>query len=344
MSTAPVFWKTSLDSIDAAVKKIHKGSARVLGKSAGNRSIWLIEYGLKTTKPGTANYCSALAAGNGKYYFGEPGKPVLLLVAGEHGGEMEGIAAIMNLISVLETGHDLRGKAYGQIENIANDVRILLIPCLNPDGRSRIPFDSMEGKTLQELRYYMQGTWKDGSLCDWPECKKVHPVLGAVDHLGAYYNDDGVNIMVDNVFVPMAQETKMLLQLAEQEMPSLTLHLHGGDNCHGMLMPPLFVENTIKERAQKLDRHVAERFSANNLPYYQFDKLGNEEWNKPMPFSIEHAIHHVCGGLSLVFENNMGLCEPGTMRCSLNEILDGHLLLFEEALKLIAEQAQEELR
>ena len=59
------------------------------------------------------------------------------------------------------------------------------------------------------------------------------------DHLGAYYNDDGVNIMVDNVFAPMAQETKMLLQLAEQEMPSLTLHLHGGDNCHGMLMPCL---------------------------------------------------------------------------------------------------------
>lgn len=341
MGNVSAFWKTNLKVIDDTLKGLKEGRVQELGKSAGKRSIWLVRYGSGKQKKGQANYCSALAAENAKYYNGGKTMPVLLLVAGEHGGEMEGIAALMNLINILETGFDLRGRAWERIRNFAKEIDILLIPCLNPDGRSRVPFDCMAGKSLREMRYYMQGTWKDGSLCGWPDCKKVHPVLHAVEHLGAYYNDDGVNIMVDNVFTPMARETEMLLRLTGEEMPSLTLHLHGGDNCHCMLMPPLYVTNEAKRQAQCLDRNIADCFRRNGLPYYEFDKTGNDEMETPMPFSVEHAIFHVCGGLSLVFESNMGLSEPETTQYSMDEILDAHLLLFEEALKMLTEEMQE---
>ena len=46
----------------------------------------------------------------------------------------------MNLIAVLETGTDLRGQAWPEIMAAAAALdRIVLIPILNADGRSRVP-------------------------------------------------------------------------------------------------------------------------------------------------------------------------------------------------------------
>ncbi|WP_236286646.1 hypothetical protein [Paenibacillus allorhizoplanae] len=36
--------------------------------------------------------------------------------------------------------------------------------------------------------------------------------------------------MHDNFFLPMAQETRTLLELADVEVPDLTVQLHGGAN------------------------------------------------------------------------------------------------------------------
>src|SRR5690606_13828264 len=128
-----------------------------------------------------------------------------------------GIVGILNLINIIEKGEDLRGRRWDYINENWHRFRIILVPCINPDGRSRVPFDSMVGKTFETMRYYMQGTWKDGSLCGWPGCKKVHPIKESVEFLGAYFNDDGVNMLTDNVFSPMANETKLLMELAEYE-------------------------------------------------------------------------------------------------------------------------------
>ena len=46
-------------------------------------------------------------------------KRVYLGFAGVHGAEFEGIAGIVNLLSVLETGADLRGKAWPGIKAAA---------------------------------------------------------------------------------------------------------------------------------------------------------------------------------------------------------------------------------
>ncbi|MGO4268684.1 hypothetical protein AB4Z22_02380, partial [Paenibacillus sp. TAF58] len=54
---------------------------------------------------------------------------------------------------------------------------------------------------------------------------------------------------------------------------------------------------------------------------------------KPNPsFNLTAAIHHVCGGMSMTFESNMGLDAPG-VKLTPNEILDSHFVLFEEMFR-----------
>ncbi|WP_236286645.1 hypothetical protein [Paenibacillus allorhizoplanae] len=49
-------------------------------------------------------------------------------------------------------------------------------------------------------------------------------------------------------------------------------------------------------------------------------------------FNLTSAIHHVCGGMSMTFESNMGLAAPG-VKLTPDEILDSHFVLFEEMLR-----------
>ena len=91
--------------------------------------------------------------------------PTVFLAGCIHGGEFEGTVALMNLISLLETGVDLAGKSNDKILELANKLHIVIMPMCNPDGRSRVPFDNFVGHSFRDLRYYGQGTWKDGELC-----------------------------------------------------------------------------------------------------------------------------------------------------------------------------------
>jgi hypothetical protein len=52
----------------------------------------------------------------------------------------------------------------------------------------------------------------------------------------------------------------------------------------------------------------------------------------PPSFNLTSAIHHVSGGLSVLFESNTGMDAPG-LSYTCEQILDLHLVLFEEMLK-----------
>jgi len=335
MEQIPKYWKTNLTDIKETLDTIILGKTRVLGYSAGKREILSVEYGEKQDMERTANFSSAVGAGDAGCYAkkGEGIKPVILLVGAEHGGEMEGIAGLMNLISIIENGEDLRGKKWDYLSENWRKFRLIIIPCMNPDGRSRIPFDSMVGKTMETMRYYLQGTWKDGSLCGWPDCKKVHPMINNVGFLGSYFNDDGINIVQDNVFLPMAEETKILFRLADDEAPDFIVHLHGGDNCISMIMPPEYEAEYVKNRVQEFDLALDERCKSRGLRYYAFDKTSPDGVTGPASFRITSAIHHICGGISVIYESNMGLDYPELPIYTYDEILDSHLTLFEEILR-----------
>ncbi|UKS27402.1 hypothetical protein LOZ80_00150 [Paenibacillus sp. HWE-109] len=336
------FWRSKLVEIEECVANVQRGRARKLAVSAGGRDIYLVEYGEKEDFGRKANFNSACGAGNPQHYAhkGDSNKPVLLIVGGIHGGELEGISAVVNLIKLLETGEDYRGQGYDYIVEHADEYRLLLIPCMNPDGRARLPVDSLIDVPTETFIYYMQGSWKDGTLCRWPDCKAVHPIKEASDFLGSYFNDDGVNIMHDNFFAPMARETAALLALADVEAPDFTVLLHSGAN-HAVHLPPIHhLPKFIMQRQQAFNLRLESAYAKHGIPYANLNQIVADEGQYPFPaMNLTSAIHHVCGGMSITYESNMGLDDPG-VKFTPDEILDSHLLLFEEAFRFLAKQNQ----
>ena len=133
-------------------------------------------------------------------------------MAAVHGGEFEGIAGMVNLISVIETGKDLRGKEWpGITEAISELDRLILIPIANPDGRERIPLRmELYRDTIYTVPEYLNtGGTPDGTITGWPQIKEFIPMdLSKPGFPGGYPNDAGVNIQHDNFLGKKQPETQ----------------------------------------------------------------------------------------------------------------------------------------
>ncbi|MGI5855571.1 MAG: M14 family zinc carboxypeptidase [Candidatus Merdivicinus sp.] len=334
----PEFWQTDLSAVSAWAERARKAGVRRLTDSAGGRPVWLFAYGEREELHPSANYSSACGAHDITFYRDRRRKkPVILLVGAEHGQETEGTAALMNLISLLETGADLAGRPNDAMLEAASNVRLLIIPVMNPDGRARVKPAAMIGCTNDELRYWGQGTWLDGSLCSWPDCKKVHPIRDAVEFLGGYFNDDGINLMHDQFFRPMARETAALLALAEEELVDCALHLHGGTNSVNDLLSTSYVPLEISEAIRQLSircdtaaRQEGQSFTVRDIP-------ARESGSTPPSFNLASALHHVCGAVSAVFESNECIRDAPGFKQTYEEILRGHMILFEQACRMFRE-------
>jgi len=342
----PDYWKTSLNEVEDVLKGVKKGKVKNVGKSAGDRNLFLVEYGEKQDFNRQANYSSACGAGNPKFYADKSGKkPVILIIGAEHGNEMEGIAAILNLIHMIETGQDFRGYSNPILAECIKDCRLLLMPVANPDGRARMPIDTMHGVNEEGFRHYAQGRWKDGTLCKWPGCKQIHPIKDYVSHLGSYFNDDGINIVHDNFFGRMASETQAIFDIADAEAPDFTLHLHGGANTKQEIFHPEFISLYVKELIQELILRIKSESDKHNIPFLVKD-IREDIAYPPKSFSLYSALTHMCGTTSVVYESNQGLDYSDyrpldtswECRLSYEEILTHHYILFEQTVKLALEK------
>ena len=88
---------------------------------------------------------------------------------------------------------------------------------------------------------------------------------GKVGFLGAYFNDGGVNLMHDEFFAPMAEETKALLRIARQEAPDFILNLHS----HGaapQVLATSYVPQLHKEIEARFAARLMARYRAVGLP------------------------------------------------------------------------------
>ena len=333
----PSFWKTSLDDIDGAYLNARKEEKAILTLSAGGRPVYMLAYGPKKEHPSQANYSSALGA-HDRTCFSNPlnTQKTLILIGAEHGQETEGVAALMNLIALMETGRDLAGKENEALLAALQDVRLVIVPVANPDGRARVEPEGIVGLTGRELRYWGQGTWADGSLCGWPECKKVHPIKD-YGFLGGYYNDDGINLMHDNFFHPMARETQALLDLCEREQADMVLHLHGGSNSSGTLLQPSYVPVEVNQAILALAQRCYDVGAPEGL---EFDRLPIPEpahGDNPPTFNLICAAHHVCGAVSACYESNECLIDEAGPHRSHAEIVRMHMILFEQAARMLTE-------
>lgn len=322
------FWRTSLSAVDDALDRAQKGVVHTLCRTPGGHAVRYLTYGEKPDYNRCANYSSACGAHDPACYADRVGKrTTIVLLGATHGQETEGVTALLNLISLLETGSDLRGEPVPSLMTAyeALQPRLIIIPVYNADGRARCVPDSMLGETPDALRYHGQGTWKDGSLCGWPECKRVHPIKAAAGFLGAYYNDDGVNLMHDNFFAPMAEETRALLALCDREAPECAIGLHGGSNSTNVLLQPDYVPLSIKEGVRRLAERTNEKEKAFG---YSTAVQGVSAGDTGIPsFNLTSALHHVSGAVSSTYESNEGLLDKNAFGAE--EILIRHYCLFE---------------
>jgi hypothetical protein len=207
---------------------------------------------------------------------------------------------------------------------------VLIVPLANPDGRARCPHDSFVGVAAEEMTRVGQGTRKDGSPYGWPGVKSRHPMRGDVGLLGAYFNDAGINIMHDEFFAPMAEETRALLRLAADEAPDLVLNLHS----HGAapaIVPTAYVPRTHKQAEARFAGRLMERYRKAGLPTSAPSPPREDGETSPPPaFNLTSALHHTCGGLSMLFECPHGL--KGGCQVTHEQILDLQLILFYELL------------
>ncbi|VAW17052.1 hypothetical protein MNBD_BACTEROID01-2016 [hydrothermal vent metagenome] len=341
----PDFFKSKLSDINEELGNIKSGEVKQIATSPGGLPVYAVFYGEKDDLHSQANYNSAVAARNPAYYARKDSttKPVIYFIGPVHGQEVEGIVGLVNLIHIAETGKDYRGKDWTGLKNKLGQCRVIIIPCANPDGRKRCPYDSFVGIPGEIMTKYGQGTRKDGSSYGWPIAKSIHPMKGDVKILGAYFNNDGINMMQDEFFSPMAEETKAILEIARTEAPDLTVSLHSHEN-FPLILKASYEPMFMKERIHDLAKRLNQRYKNSGQVYFPEDwiwepSVEDKEFPPRRTFNLVSALHQISGTMSFTFECPHGVITKKDTEpiVSYSQILDLELTLYDEMLDYLLE-------
>lgn len=342
-SDIPAFFKSTLVEIQNEVENVKLGEVKTIATSPGGLPVFAVFYGKKENFNSQANYNSAVAARNTDFYAKKDSttKPVIFFVGPVHGQEVEGMTGLINLIHIAETGKDYRGKDWSALKNKLEQCRTIIIPCGNPDGRKRCPYNSFIGIPTTIMTKYGQGTHKDGTSWGWPQAKSVHPMKNDVGILGAYFNDDGINIMQDEYFNPMAKETRAILEIARVEAPDITVSLHSHEN-KPVILQPAFVPMYMKNQVHNLALRVNKRYKNTGLAYFPDEwfwtpTADDKEFPPRTTFNLISALHHISGTMAFTFECSHGCVSEKTPAAIVDygDILDIQLLLYDEMFETI---------
>ena len=332
----PPWWTSKATQIAEFLDvRVNPSCLKSLAVSPGGRVVKYVTYGAaEPALRGTANYNSALAAGDPEAFFRRKARrfPCLLLMAGVHGAEVEGMIGALSILSIMETGKDLLGREQPGLVEKLRQFRLLVIPLANPDGRARVPYDGWVGLPATEMHRVNQGTRRDGTLYNWPQCKRIHPMRGDVGFLGGYFDDAGVNLMHDEWSAPMSATTQGLLKLVRDEAPDMVLNCHSYEGVP-VLLPLAYVPAVVEQQTQDfaaeyyadLDRAGIPRKSS--LPR----ELSQEPHDTPpQSLNLTSMLYHCGADLPMTFESPHGLRDQQDSFSYL-QILELHHLLVETA-------------
>lgn len=331
----PPFWVGDVAGLTERFKKVKKGKVRIIARSPGGRPVHLLAYGEPERQASDANFNSALGARNPAAYLDKQArkKPVILLIGPVHGHEVEALTGLVNLVEIMETGRDLRGKAQPVLQDLGRRCRLLIIPDGNPDGIARFAPRSLIGMTLRDLRFWGQGTWADDTLCGWPESKALHPMAGPqAGFVGCYFNDIGVNPMHDEFLAPISTEAPAILKVARAEGPDLAVSLHSHANVPALLRPAyvtLEVQEDIRSLAEKYYQLMAQR----GLPHARPFEVKPDGGQRPAPFNLTSAVYHISGARTFTFECPHGMSGERACKVTCEQILDVQLTLYEAMMR-----------
>ena len=332
--TLPDFWKASSNDILNVLSNVAVGKVEKIGLSAGGRDLFSVSYGKNEKFVSKANFNSAIGGKKPEVYCDKKArcKPVIVLLGPFHGQEVEGLVGLLNLINIMETGNDFRGLPCDNLREMGERLNLTIVPCANPDGLERFKAKTLQGMYLDDLRFWGQGTWANGDLCGWPQCKQLHPMKGEeCGFLGCYFNDAGINAMHDDFFKPMSNEVQVVLDLCKRLAPDIVASLHSYELPPGLLCP-VYVPKEIKLQVQEIADDYATVLKKYGLTASGFS-LSDESGVVPPPFNLVSAVYHICGATSFVHECSHGLRDRQWKEYSLNDILDMQLALYEAIFK-----------
>lgn len=340
----PQWWKSREQQIQSLIsEEVRVGQVKTLSISPGGRKINAVIYGeAEPWLKGTANFNSAIGASMPEAYYRRGAanreRPVMLVLAGIHGQELEGMMGAVSLIRLMETGCDIMGVKQPVFYEKLKRLRLIIIPLANPDGRIRVPYDGWCGLPAEEMTRYGQGIRKSGEPYEWKPSKAIHPMKGDVGLLGGYFDDDGVNMMHDDWASPMSKTTKALLQLVSSEGPDMLLNLHShsyGPTVLGSDYVPMTLKNKILKFAQS---YYNELQRAGFASYSQLPSIKAEgpEGEIPPPFNLQSMFYHVGMDFGFTFESPHGVTSSYYNESfGYEEIIKLHHILFECSADLL---------
>ena len=331
----PAFWLTDLQSLATGWGQLERGQARVIAESPGGRPLQLIAFGAVEELPRQANFNSAIGGRLPSAYLDKARRtrPVIFLVGPVHGQETEGLVGLVNLIRIMETGRDLRDRPQPVLRSLGDRCRLLILPSGNPDGLARFEPRTSRGMTVAETEFWGMGTWADHEIAMWPDSKRLHPRVGPrVGFLGCYFNDQGINPMHDEFFVPMGPEAPAILEVARQEGPDLAVSLHSHSS-RPTVLRPAYVPLEIQQDVQSLSRRFYALLDQAGLPHNEAFEPSPERGEPPESFNLISAVYHTSGATAFTFESPRGIVDRGACQVDFDQMLDIHLLLLEAMMR-----------
>lgn len=327
---APPFWIAGYEAVQEKLASLERAETRAIGRSAGGRPIHAVSYGEVESIDRISTRSAAQLHGCPTDFF-DPEKrtrPAVLLVGSIHGSETEGAVTCLNLAHLLENGTDLRGRKWDALRDLAEDMRIALVPLAQPDGNVRSAVHGLPGDGGD----LVLGTPRkaDAPGFDIARWSRQRPMpRESVKVMGTYFNDDGVDINTDDFFSPaMAPESHALLDLARTETPDCVLVMHSHDLGPWISMPRAYVPPRCQWHSAQIRALVAERHRREGLhpkaPPVARGDAGN-------CFDLPTALHHVSGAVPLSFEFPHFLMPTHTP----DQVLDIGLTMLEEVLRYV---------
>ncbi len=328
----PEFWVGDVRGLAPRLDGLQRGKVSVAATTPGKRPIHLVVYGDREEVAHQANFNSAIGGQEPAAYMDKAArkKPVILFLGPVHGHEVEGLTGLINLIQIMETGRDLRGKDQERLRLLGDKCRLLIIPAGNPDGTARFEPRSLQGMGDDDVRFWGQGTWKDDTFCDWPQCKRWHPMVSErVTFLGCYFDDAGINPMHDEFFAPMGPEAAAFQRLAREEGPDLIVSLHAHE-ANPAVYRPAYTPVEIQQDVLSLAKECYALLGRRQLPCGGLFEVRPEGGQHPESFNLTSALYHVSGAASFTFECSHGV---QSNQVTLDQILDIQLTLYEAMLQ-----------
>jgi hypothetical protein len=340
--SAPDFWTATPASSQKLLDGLKHADIHTIGTSVSGRPILAISYGKfePLACVTTNNLHSALASKvvppdvtdifpTAFYGTQRRQNPSLILQGGIHAGELTGTVASLNLCHILETGRDLRGKPWPDIQTLAQNTRITVIPWLNIDGVHRWPFLHTHDAPPDLVSMASMGILKDGTPLRYPQMKTMDPISpDTVQLMGSYFNDNGVNLQYDCFAVQRQPETTAWMSCYSKEKPDAVLVWHCNNG--SLFGPPEYYLPTGHQHTiSRLSGAVLARLRSDNLPYNRMSWADIPGMGKPF-FEQSTAIYHTCGATPLMCELPIGM-KPFSF--TLDTMLDVGLTCIQETLR-----------